>query len=57
MAAARSSVAAVAAEGLFYLGVAALWLMVIQWDMLDRLLGGRGINLMLPCYIFTGFCI
>ncbi len=36
------SVAAVMAEGLFYTGVAALWLMIVQWDLLDRLLGGPG---------------
>ncbi len=35
-------VAAVLAEGLFYAGVAALWLLIIQWDLLDRLLGGPG---------------
>ena len=35
-------VAAVMAEGLFYVGVAALWLLIIQWDLLDRLLGGPG---------------
>ena len=40
--AAITAVAAVAAEGLFYVGVAALWLLIVQWDLLDRLLGGPG---------------
>ena len=36
------AVAAVLTEGLFYAGVAALWLLIVQWDLLDRLLGGPG---------------
>jgi hypothetical protein len=39
-----AAIAAFAAEGLFYAGVAALWLLVIQWDLLDRLLGGPGLR-------------
>ena len=30
-------------EGLFYIGVAALWLITIQWDLLDQWLGGPGV--------------
>ena len=37
-----TAVAAVLAEGLFYAGVAALWLLIVQWDLLDRILGGPG---------------
>ena len=39
-----SAAAAVLAEGLFYAGVAALWLLIVQWDLLDRLLGGPGME-------------
>lgn len=35
-------VEALLCEVLFYSGVAALWLVIIQWDLLDRWLGGPG---------------
>ena len=36
------SLLALALEGIFYAAVAGLWLVVIQWDLLDRWLGGPG---------------
>lgn len=42
VAAAGWSLLAALREGLFYAGVAALWLAIIQWDLMDYWLGGPG---------------
>ena len=41
------SLLALLREGLFYASVATLWLIIIQWDLLDSWLGGPGEPL--PC--------
>ena len=50
MSGARSLLALVL-EGVFYAAVAGLWLLVIQWDLLDRWLGGPG--KLLPAVLST----